>query len=215
MKNFLIFLSIVIVMATIGVIAWWTLQMNEQLNENPPFVACTEEAKLCPDGSAVGRTGPNCEFAPCPDWSPIPDVESGEPVTDEGWITKTEGGVTFSYPRELELEYVGTAEWPPEVTLLEGDFGCDVSGSELVTVEGVEYCRTIETGAAAGSTYETYTYLSHPAGSAGYMTMVTFTIQYPQCLNYDLPQQDDCLEEQELFDVDDFAHSIAVTAHQS
>ncbi len=30
-------------------------------------VACTEEAKLCPDGSAVGRTGPNCEFAPCPE----------------------------------------------------------------------------------------------------------------------------------------------------
>jgi len=28
--------------------------------------ACTEEAKLCPDGTAVGRTGPNCEFAPCP-----------------------------------------------------------------------------------------------------------------------------------------------------
>jgi hypothetical protein len=29
-------------------------------------VACTQEAKLCPDGSYVGRTGPNCEFAPCP-----------------------------------------------------------------------------------------------------------------------------------------------------
>ena len=28
--------------------------------------ACTMEAKLCPDGSAVGRTGPNCEFAACP-----------------------------------------------------------------------------------------------------------------------------------------------------
>lgn len=28
--------------------------------------ACTEEAKLCPDGSYIGRTGPNCEFAPCP-----------------------------------------------------------------------------------------------------------------------------------------------------
>lgn len=27
--------------------------------------ACTEEAKICPDGSAVGRTGPNCEFAKC------------------------------------------------------------------------------------------------------------------------------------------------------
>jgi len=29
-------------------------------------IACTAEAKMCPDGSAVGRTGPNCEFAPCP-----------------------------------------------------------------------------------------------------------------------------------------------------
>lgn len=28
--------------------------------------ACTTEAMLCPDGSSVGRTGPNCSFAPCP-----------------------------------------------------------------------------------------------------------------------------------------------------
>ena len=28
--------------------------------------ACTQEAKICPDGSAVGRTGPQCEFSPCP-----------------------------------------------------------------------------------------------------------------------------------------------------
>lgn len=27
---------------------------------------CTMEAKLCPDGSYVGRSGPNCAFAPCP-----------------------------------------------------------------------------------------------------------------------------------------------------
>jgi hypothetical protein len=27
---------------------------------------CTLEAKVCPDGSAVGRTGPNCQFAKCP-----------------------------------------------------------------------------------------------------------------------------------------------------
>lgn len=32
----------------------------------PVMRACTLEAKLCPDGSSVGRTGPNCEFAPCP-----------------------------------------------------------------------------------------------------------------------------------------------------
>lgn len=29
-------------------------------------VACTMEAKLCPDGSYVGRTGPKCEFSECP-----------------------------------------------------------------------------------------------------------------------------------------------------
>ena len=32
----------------------------------PGEVACTMEAKLCPDGSYVGRSGPKCEFAACP-----------------------------------------------------------------------------------------------------------------------------------------------------
>jgi uncharacterized repeat protein (TIGR01451 family) len=32
-------------------------------------VACTQEAKLCLDGTSVGRTGPNCEFAACPNTS--------------------------------------------------------------------------------------------------------------------------------------------------
>lgn len=38
------------------------------LRQRPPSagVACTTEAMVCPDGSAVGRGGPNCEFAPCP-----------------------------------------------------------------------------------------------------------------------------------------------------
>ena len=30
------------------------------------LTACTMEAKQCPDGSFVGREGPNCEFAKCP-----------------------------------------------------------------------------------------------------------------------------------------------------
>ncbi len=32
----------------------------------PNQVICTMEAKLCPDGSYVGRHGPNCEFDKCP-----------------------------------------------------------------------------------------------------------------------------------------------------
>jgi hypothetical protein len=34
--------------------------------------ACTQEAKICPNGSSVGRTGPNCEFAACPTASATP-----------------------------------------------------------------------------------------------------------------------------------------------
>lgn len=32
----------------------------------PTSTACTMEAKVCPDGSSVGRSGPKCEFSPCP-----------------------------------------------------------------------------------------------------------------------------------------------------
>lgn len=38
--------------------------------QTPPLkegVICTQEVRLCPDGSFVARTGPKCEFAPCPD----------------------------------------------------------------------------------------------------------------------------------------------------
>jgi hypothetical protein len=41
--------------------------------------ACTEEAKQCPDGSYVSRTGKNCEFAECPAINPPSIVPS--PVT--------------------------------------------------------------------------------------------------------------------------------------
>ncbi|MBI4225461.1 MAG: Hint domain-containing protein [Candidatus Sungbacteria bacterium] len=44
-------------------------------NPNPapvPPVACTQDAKQCPDGSYVSRTGPKCEFAPCPAPRPVP-----------------------------------------------------------------------------------------------------------------------------------------------
>jgi hypothetical protein len=61
----------------------------------PDGQACTMEAKVCPDGSSVGRTGPNCEFAPCPGpndgAAPAPDGTPGDgqssppvPSEDEG-----------------------------------------------------------------------------------------------------------------------------------
>ena len=47
----------------------WSYYRNEcpTKQQNPPEnVACTMDAKACPDGSFVGRVGPHCEWAPCP-----------------------------------------------------------------------------------------------------------------------------------------------------
>lgn len=56
------FLAIVlIILCGIAGIMW---SNNNEKTQSP--VACTMEAKICPDGSAVGRTGPQCEFTPCP-----------------------------------------------------------------------------------------------------------------------------------------------------
>ncbi len=40
---------------------------HRQTGTNTNLVACTSEGKVCPDGSVVGRTGPNCAFAECPE----------------------------------------------------------------------------------------------------------------------------------------------------
>lgn len=47
-----------------GVLNYSIWNLNKDLPSNG--VVCTLEAKFCPDGSYVGRTGPHCEFAPCP-----------------------------------------------------------------------------------------------------------------------------------------------------
>lgn len=62
---------------------------------------CTMEAKICPDGSFVGRTGANCEFSPCPS-----NIQT--PVIDETASWKTyankEQGFSFSYPESIDLK---------------------------------------------------------------------------------------------------------------
>ena len=54
----------------------------------PEMTVCTMDAMICPDGSAVGRSGPNCEFDPCP--------ESSEPGTASGMM------LDDSMPAELD-----------------------------------------------------------------------------------------------------------------
>jgi hypothetical protein len=58
-------LIIVLGLAAIGLL-WSFWQAYGGPGELRTPTACTLDAKLCPDGTAVGRTGPNCEFAKCP-----------------------------------------------------------------------------------------------------------------------------------------------------
>lgn len=60
MKLNKIILLVVLVIIITGVFAWkfFILPCNK--------IACTEEAKLCSDGSYTSRILPNCDFAPCP-----------------------------------------------------------------------------------------------------------------------------------------------------
>jgi len=63
----------------------------------PTPVACTEEAKMCPDGSAVGRTGPLCEFAECP--TVDQRIESTTTLITTEWMLGGSGvqnGITIS-----------------------------------------------------------------------------------------------------------------------
>lgn len=56
-------------------------------------VACTMDAKICPDGSAVGRQGPNCEFAPCP----------GQDGSSAAAETTSDGTISFSRDASFAL----------------------------------------------------------------------------------------------------------------
>lgn len=104
--------------ASAGVFAW---KNNLLPIPGTQGVACTTEAKICPDGSAVGRTGPNCEFAACPQ-SPTSSPAATETANLKTY-TNTKYGFSFSYPSSWFLRessdkesvyFSKTATTPPE-----------------------------------------------------------------------------------------------------
>lgn len=66
----------------------------------PEPIACTMDAKMCPDGSAVGRSGPLCEFTACA----LPNMEDREVgfsfVIPDGYV---ENSVVTGADAELRL----------------------------------------------------------------------------------------------------------------
>lgn len=175
----------------------------------PHFVtdtACTLEAKMCLDGSSVGREGPSCEFAACPDIPTIPDWETElDPVQQ----------VSFQYPASLDMNYVTATDWPPAILVEEG-YRCatDEGGNGGWTIEEIingsqeRYCKMHQAEGAAGSTYNTYayTFMRGPKSAT-----FSFTVKEVQCLNYDSPKKEACIAEQALFNPDSLAEKIGKT----
>jgi len=60
-----IFIIIFIIAVIIGYFVYQNYFSSEELEELE-LIACSMDAKLCPDGSYVGRISPDCEFAECP-----------------------------------------------------------------------------------------------------------------------------------------------------
>lgn len=186
----------------------------------PVDVACTMDAKLCPDGSSVGRIPPSCEFAACP--TPAASTSTTSPTTPptsatgtESWVTTTTNGNTFSYPPTVGTDYVSTVDWPPMVRVEKNvPFVCTVSGdltvsagkTELITIEGHEYCLTRSSEGAAGSVYTQYAY-TFPRQSD--VVTLTFSLRATQCMNYDEPRRSACTREQATFTANKVADQIA------
>jgi hypothetical protein len=58
---------------------------------------CTEEAMVCPDGSTVARTGPNCAFAPCPGAAVVDQSKLGSSCADASHVCPS-GQSCYAFP---------------------------------------------------------------------------------------------------------------------
>ena len=96
MKKYLIVLLVIVLILIGAGVAYWKLVKST--STNPEQVACTEEAKICPDGSAVGRQGPGCEFAECPIAQAVDETADWKTYRNAEW------GFAIKYPQAFSLE---------------------------------------------------------------------------------------------------------------
>jgi hypothetical protein len=126
-------------------------------------VACTMEAKICPDGSAVGRTGPNCEFAECP-----------STTTNEtaGWITYNNPEFQFKYPENFGGNVWRPLFWPATTTVVSinedpvakgcGDMQSNLSAvtEQKIKINNIDFSLYTARDAGAGNLYSNYCYVT-------------------------------------------------------
>ena len=90
MKN--TYIAIIVLVVLVGGVLVFGMKKSAEAPVVKEPVTCTMEAKQCPDGSYVGRTGPKCEFSACLE---VKDVVAG--TVKEFTVT----GKNFSFEPSL------------------------------------------------------------------------------------------------------------------
>ncbi len=70
-----IIILIIILLALWGGYEYFTKDSSpvSEIPSRTDEIMCTMDARMCPDGSYVGRQGPDCQFQLCPDGSDVND----------------------------------------------------------------------------------------------------------------------------------------------
>lgn len=131
-------------------------------------------------------------------------------------LQNSQQSVTFKYPEKLVDNYMSASDWPPKIQIVNEKYTCIEAGLETgragrtsrVTVSGREYCVTKISEGAAGSMYTQYAY-AFPFNNK--TAIFTFTMRFPQCLNYDDPKKTECQNAQASFDINRLVDLMAGT----
>ncbi len=201
-KEYSAALVICLCLGVFSMLLWYKPLQNRLSTEEP--ILCAQDAKLCSDGTYVSRSGPSCVFTACP------EIASWQTSTD------VSTGISFKYPEQLSTTYIHTTDWPPQIDVSTAEFTCAEAGKETMQggrterkmINGHDYCSTVLSEGAAGSTYTQYTY----ATKKGDKTVIaTFGVRSVQCGNYDDPQKSACETERTMFSIDSIADEIMGT----
>ncbi|MBU6414830.1 peptidoglycan-binding protein [Patescibacteria group bacterium] len=93
---------------------------------SPTHQVCTQEAKQCPDGSSVARTGLNCEFAACPGGggSATSSLAVISPNGGEQWQKGTTQTIKWSAPASVSAVSISLEPW---IACLHGTPTCEIA----------------------------------------------------------------------------------------
>jgi hypothetical protein len=123
-KKILILPISLLAIIIVGILIWQLWPKTETPLSKvivPNNIACTQEAKLCHDGSYVTRTSPNCEFAECP-------VVTSDETANWRTYTNKEYGFEIKYPNEWRYS---EETYPENVDLINFTVGFIPEGQDL------------------------------------------------------------------------------------